>query len=282
MPFHNKFTSAQQRWVELGLTVIQRQFLMLTSVILAIPLFRYPILVYLRIQNTCHSLFSVCLVSSYIPRIPNYYYDLLLTSAPLHQYRACFSSVESPYLPSALRLCHDVCRGQLPKATHIEKCESANNSITIEPSSVDSQAKQPQTEIQLSLSGFGGDDHVSPTQVLDEAAIENEDDDYWDVQSDEEMPDAEDDNDDNTLLASKELSIMRRIHFEHTNELTIRRYDAFLYDGLLTHYKPEYAASPLRNRKTAQVFAHYIHVVSYNVSFSELRHCLLQWVVTSP
>jgi hypothetical protein len=116
---------------------------------------------------------------------------------------------------------------------------------------------------------------VSPTQVLDEAAVENEDDDYWDVESDEEMLDAEDDNNDSTLLASKELSIMRRMHSEHTSELTIRRYDAFLYDGLLTHYKPEYAASPLRNRKTARVFAHYIHVVNYNSSSCEHRHCVL-------
>lgn len=124
-----------------------------------------------------------------------------------------------------------------------------------------SQAQQPQP--QLLLSGFGGDDHVSPTQVLDEAAVENEDDDYWDVESDEEMLDVEHESNDNTMLASKEFNIMRRIHFEHSNELAIRRYDAFLYDGLLTHYRPEYAASPLRNLKTARVFAHYIHVVSY-------------------
>jgi hypothetical protein len=30
----------------------------------------------------------------------------------------------------------------------------------------------------------------------------------------------------------------------------------------LSQYKPEYAANPLRNPKTARVFAHYIHVVS--------------------
>jgi hypothetical protein len=123
-----------------------------------------------------------------------------------------------------------------------------------------SQAQPPQR--QLLLDGFGGDDHVSPTQVLDEAAIENEDDDYWDVESDEEMFDAETVEDANTLLASKEFDNIRRIHLENYNELGIRRYDAFLYDGLLSDYRPEYAASPLRNPKTARVFAHYIHVVS--------------------
>lgn len=123
-----------------------------------------------------------------------------------------------------------------------------------------SQAQQPQP--QLLLDGFGGDDHVSPTQVLDEAAIENEDDDYWDVQSDEDMFDVETAEDEKALLATKEFDTIRRIHFENYNELGIRRYDAFLYDGLLSDYRPEYAASPLRNPKTARVFAHYIHVVS--------------------
>ncbi|CAN9125125.1 unnamed protein product [Alternaria alternata] len=130
-----------------------------------------------------------------------------------------------------------------------------------------SQAQQPQP--QLLLDGFGGDDHVSPTQVLDEAAIENEDDDYWDVQSDEDMFDAETAEDEKALLATKEFDTIRRIHFENYNELGIRRYDAFLYDGLLSDYRPEYAASPLRNPKTARVFAHYIHVNGPTLSMYE-------------
>jgi hypothetical protein len=132
--------------------------------------------------------------------------------------------------------------------------------ITLEQPTAVSKARQPQP--QLLLSGFGGDEHVSPTQALDEAAIENEDDDYWDVQSDEEMLDVEAGEDEDALLASKEFSNIRRIHLENFSELGVRRYDSFLYDGLLSHYKPEYAASPLRNPKTARVFAHYIHVVS--------------------
>jgi hypothetical protein len=83
------------------------------------------------------------------------------------------------------------------------------------------------------------------------------------VQSDEDMPDIEAGEDDEVaLLSSTEFNNIRRIHYENVNELGMRRYDAFLYDGLLTQYKPEYAASPLRNPKTARVFAHYIHVVS--------------------
>lgn len=125
-----------------------------------------------------------------------------------------------------------------------------------------SQLEEP----RLHLSGFAGDDHVSPSQMLDEAAIEQEDDDYWDVQSDDDMIDREDGE--NTMVASKEFELIRRIHFENTSEFAVRSYDAFLYEGLLTRYRPEYAASPLRNPKTARVFAHFIHVVSLPVSQS--------------
>lgn len=121
---------------------------------------------------------------------------------------------------------------------------------------------------QLLSSGFGRDDSGNSTQALDEAAIEKEDDDYWDVQSDDEMLDMEL-SDDNALLASSEFSNIRRIHNENFRELGIRRYDSFLYDGLLSHYRPEYAASPLRNPKTAQVFAHYIHVTGPALSLHE-------------
>lgn len=125
---------------------------------------------------------------------------------------------------------------------------------------------------------FGSAESDSPTQALDEAAVEKEDDDYWDVQSDDDMLDMEL-SDDSMLLASSEFSNIRRIHNENFNESEIRRYDSFLYDGLLSHYRPEYAASPLRNPKTAQVFAHYIHVVCwiyiYTLSTQRLPWCII-------
>jgi hypothetical protein len=113
---------------------------------------------------------------------------------------------------------------------------------------------------QILLSGFGGEDHVSPTQVLDEAAVEEVDDDYWDVASDEEMPDHVDERDEDSTILSRDFSLIRRIHFENSSELAIRRYDTFIYDGILTQYKAEQVANPLKNPKTARVFAHFIHV----------------------
>ncbi|PSN69199.1 hypothetical protein BS50DRAFT_632992 [Corynespora cassiicola Philippines] len=131
-------------------------------------------------------------------------------------------------------------------------------------------APQPQQgQAQILLSGFGGEDHVSPTQVLDEAAVEYQDDDYWDVLSDEEMVDDDDDQDENAVMLGRDFSLMRQIHFESMNELTVRRYDAFIYEGILTHYKAENVANPLKNPKTARVFAHFIHVTGPSLSIFE-------------
>jgi hypothetical protein len=126
-----------------------------------------------------------------------------------------------------------------------------------------------QNQPQLLLSGFGGDDHVSPTQVLDEAAIEYEDNDYYDVQSDEEMLDREDEKEEDMAALNRNFSLIRRTHFENMSELTVRRYDDFMYDGILTHYKAENVANPLRNPKTARVFAHFIHVTGPTLSIYE-------------
>jgi len=121
-------------------------------------------------------------------------------------------------------------------------------------------SQAPENEAQIPLGGFGGEDHVSPTQVLDEAAVEEVDDDYWDVDSDEEMVGVVDTKDEDAIILSRDFSLIRRIHHENSNEIAVRRYDTFLYEGILTHYKPEQVANPLKNPKTARVFAHYIHV----------------------
>ena len=122
---------------------------------------------------------------------------------------------------------------------------------------------------QLLLDGFGGDDHVSPTQVLDEAAVEYEDDDYYDVQSDDEMLDLLEDKDEDAMVLNKDFSLIRQIQRETTSELSVRGYTAFIYEGILNHYRTEYVANPLRNPKTARVFAHFVHVTGPSLSIYE-------------
>ncbi|KAF2714284.1 hypothetical protein K504DRAFT_369229 [Pleomassaria siparia CBS 279.74] len=124
---------------------------------------------------------------------------------------------------------------------------------------------------QLQLSGFGGDDHVSPTQVLDEAAIEYQDDDYYDIQSDEDnddyMLDRDNGDHEDTVALSRDYSLIR--HIQTTGELAVRSYDAFIYHGMLSHYVPENVANPLKNPKTARIFAHFIHVTGPSLSIYE-------------
>lgn len=108
--------------------------------------------------------------------------------------------------------------------------------------------------------------------MLDEAAVEEVDDDYWDVDSDEEMAENPIIPDEEALTFRRDFGLLRKIQYEHTNELTIRRYDAFIYEGILASYKAEQVANPLKNPKTARVFAHFIHVtgpVSLSLDFHQ-------------
>ncbi|KAF2656874.1 hypothetical protein K491DRAFT_714930 [Lophiostoma macrostomum CBS 122681] len=135
----------------------------------------------------------------------------------------------------------------------------------LEPPAATAESSQP----QLLLSGFAGPDHVSPTQILDEAAVEYEDDDYYDVQSDEEMLDEVGEFDDDEMATKRNFSLIQRIHRETTGDLDTRGYDSFIYDGILSQYRTEHVANPLKNPKTARVFAHFIYVTGPSLSIYE-------------
>ncbi|KAL1638947.1 hypothetical protein SLS58_008405 [Diplodia intermedia] len=122
----------------------------------------------------------------------------------------------------------------------------------------------------LQTSGFSAH-HASPTEALQEAAVEYEDDDYYDVHSDDEME----------LLPAQEqalahgqqrdFELMMQIHQDSVNELNVRHYNTFLYSGILDHYRAEQVANPLRNPQTARVFAHFIHATGPSLSIFERR-----------
>lgn len=113
---------------------------------------------------------------------------------------------------------------------------------------------------------------TSPAHMLSAAAVETQDDDYYDVESDEEMhmdgtmtlaeQSAERQHTLNTLLAMNQITI----HDLHT-----RRYDTFLYNGILDHYRVEHVANPLKNPATARVFAHFISATGPSLSIFQ-RH----------
>jgi len=108
-----------------------------------------------------------------------------------------------------------------------------------------------------------------PAELLEEAAVEFEDDDYYDVQSDEEMGEAPDDSALIAPASKHDFGLIMALHRESNSEIAMRRYDAFIYEGILDTYRPERVASPLRNPRTARVFAHFCHATGPSLSIYE-------------
>ncbi|KAK8243180.1 hypothetical protein IWZ00DRAFT_441756 [Phyllosticta capitalensis] len=107
------------------------------------------------------------------------------------------------------------------------------------------------------------------TEILQDAAVEYEDDDYYDVQSDDEME----------LVSQQALvhrqqrdfEVMMQIQRDSIDDLSVRHYGTFLYTGILDRYRAEWVANPLRNPRTARVFAHFIHATGPSLSIFERR-----------
>lgn len=129
---------------------------------------------------------------------------------------------------------------------------------------------QHNVEAKLLTSGFATD-HVSPTAILDAAAVEQEDDDYYDVDSDEEMELGHSGGEVQHQGLVRDFSLIMNLHRQSSNEMGVRRYDTFIHDGFLTLYRAEWHASPLKNPNTARVFAHFIHATGPSLSVHE-RH----------
>jgi Fungal specific transcription factor domain len=121
------------------------------------------------------------------------------------------------------------------------------------------------------MSGTFNPTYVNPTQMLDEAAVEYEDDDYYDVQSDEEVDVPPSQALVQAYETQRDFGMILALHRESTSELTMRRYDTFIYAGILDYYRAEWVASPLKNPKTARVFAHFIFATGPTLSIFE-RH----------
>lgn len=120
------------------------------------------------------------------------------------------------------------------------------------------------------------DYHAPPildhTHLLHAAAVENQDDGYYDVDSD----DSDEEQDVDTSI-SQDRSYKRQRMLGRVLDgkqisirgLHMRRYDTFIYEGVLDTYRVEYVASPLRNPATARVFAHFISATGPSLSIFE-------------
>ena len=70
---------------------------------------------------------------------------------------------------------------------------------------------------------------------------------------------------------SQGLGQVLTVHQAHTDELQARRFDSFLYEGILDSYRAEWVANPLKNPQTSRVFAHFVHSTGPSLSIFE-RH----------
>lgn len=112
---------------------------------------------------------------------------------------------------------------------------------------------------------------LSPANMLNAAAVEAQDDDYYDIGSDEEIDFDTSAVSTNGYQRQRTLSKILALNQISTRELQVRRYDTFIYEGILDHYRVEEVANPLRNPATARVFAHFISATGPSLSIFE-RH----------
>lgn len=101
------------------------------------------------------------------------------------------------------------------------------------------------------------------TRMLDDAAVEVQDDDYYDVPSSDE--------DEDMLVVqmpNRDLGTLLSIYKAGIQDSASA---PFAYLGVLTSYRPERAANPLRNECTARIFGHFISSTAPMLSVFQAR-----------
>ncbi|KAI5275169.1 hypothetical protein E4T47_01953 [Aureobasidium subglaciale] len=94
--------------------------------------------------------------------------------------------------------------------------------------------------------------------VLDEAAIEVHDEDYYDVDTEDEMYDMDNDFEAQNIHGSKARSYNQARYGLDAARMDARSFDTFVFSGAMDSYRPEHVANPLKNPATARVFAHFM------------------------
>ncbi|KAI4742147.1 hypothetical protein E4T50_07443 [Aureobasidium sp. EXF-12298] len=94
--------------------------------------------------------------------------------------------------------------------------------------------------------------------VLDEAAIEVHDEDYYDVDTEDEMFDMDTEFEAHDIHGSKARPYGQSRNGLDAAKLDARYFDTFVFTGAMDSYRPEHVANPLKNPATARVFAHFM------------------------
>ncbi|KAK7553863.1 hypothetical protein IWX92DRAFT_305692 [Phyllosticta citricarpa] len=177
-------------------------------------------------------------------------------------------SYPAPYSMAPMPAEYTHVSSQMPRAASQgqQRQQPTNNCPKAEQPAPVSQAVPYPARLQHS--GYAKT-QASTTEILQDAAVEYEDDDYYDVQSDDEME----------LVSQQALvprqqrdfEVMMQIQRDSIDDLSVRHYGTFLYTGILDRYRAEWVANPLRNPRTARVFAHFIHATGPSLSIFERR-----------
>ncbi|KAG9863726.1 hypothetical protein KCU63_g5226, partial [Aureobasidium melanogenum] len=94
--------------------------------------------------------------------------------------------------------------------------------------------------------------------VLNEAAIEVHDEDYYDVDTEDEMLDMDTEFEAQSINGGKARTHRYSKYGLDAAKLDARQFDTFVFSGAMDSYRPEHVANPLKNPATARVFAHFI------------------------
>lgn len=167
-------------------------------------------------------------------------------------------------------------------ATYMPRAELAQTMNSRTPHSsntyqypVSASTTTSQNQNQPSPEYYEHEEHLpsnfTPANLLDAAAVEAQDDDYYDIGSDEEIDFDTSAVHTNGYQRQRTLSKILALNQISIRELQVRRYDTFIYEGILDHYRVEEVANPLRNPATARVFAHFISATGPSLSIFE-RH----------
>ncbi|KEQ59912.1 uncharacterized protein M437DRAFT_14692, partial [Aureobasidium melanogenum CBS 110374] len=98
--------------------------------------------------------------------------------------------------------------------------------------------------------------------ILNEAAIEVHDEDYYDVDTEDEMLDMDTEFEAQNINGGKARLHRYSKYGLDAAKLDARQFDTFVFSGAMDSYRPEHVANPLKNPATARVFAHFISETS--------------------
>jgi len=99
-------------------------------------------------------------------------------------------------------------------------------------------------------------------------SLEDPDDEFYDVDSDEEVP-----ADHSTAPQNDDLRLILALNSSH-NERQVRSFTTFLNEpNVLATYRPSHTASPLMDPKTARIFCHFVTSTGPSLSIFE-RHSI--------